>query len=91
MCLFPLKKWTSSEVKVDFKESIANLFVNGLFKIKLHNHEMIHFSKGFCMFFSYKSQRGVEFSDGDDAFAPDIEVHGFIRAMDGILFQTKTH
>ena len=51
------------EMKVDFEENIANVFRNGLCKIKLQNHAMIQllkviiiifFLKGvLCVFFLY--------------------------------------
>ena len=33
----------------------------------------------------------VELGDGDDAFLPDFEVHGFVGGMDGILLQAEAH
>ena len=42
-------------MKIDFEESIANLFGNGLLKIKLQNHAMIQLLKDiFIIFFLIK-------------------------------------
>ena len=40
------------EMRIYFEQSIANLFVNGLFEIKIQYTPVDNFSKGFCMFFS---------------------------------------
>ena len=33
----------------------------------------------------------VELGDGDDAFLPDLEIHGLVGRMDGVLLQAKAH
>lgn len=46
------------EMKINFIESIANLFVNDLFKMNLRKTASFNFSKGFCLFFSFKDHAG---------------------------------
>ena len=33
----------------------------------------------------------VEPGDGDDAFLPDLEVHGLVGRVDGVLLQAEAH
>ena len=40
-----------AEMRIYFEQSIANLFVNGLFEIKIQYTSVGNFSKGFYMFF----------------------------------------
>jgi len=41
-----------AEMKIYFEQSIANLFVNNLFEIKIQYTSVDNFSKGFLLFFS---------------------------------------
>ena len=40
------------EMKIYFEQSMLNLFINGLFEIKIQYTSVDNFSKGFLMFFS---------------------------------------
>ena len=71
-------------MKVDFEESIANLFGNDLFKIKFQNHAMIQLLKGIFIIFFFCSLIGDFFGSIVGFYGSTLDDDGRVAPLDGL-------